>query len=331
MSTQPLPVLRATRDRPVGLARIGLPAMCLPRTVVPTSDVARRLGVQDGWIESRTGVHERRRAAADESLASLAAQAGRAALDRAGLSPGELDLLLVATITADDLVPNAAPLVAAALGAPQAGAMDVGAACTGFLSAIALGAGAIESGRAEHVLVIGADFMSRYTDHDDRRTAGLLGDGAGAVTLSGGGVALEIGPVVLHTDPAGPPLVYARRDDALLRMEGPETFRVAVDRISEVTLEAVECAGIALADIDVFVFHQANSRILKAVGERLDLDHAKVVDCVRNLGNTSAASIPIALCHAEASGLLRPGATVLLGAIGAGFTYGALVARWSAG
>jgi 3-oxoacyl-[acyl-carrier-protein] synthase III len=332
MTTAPAP-LRGHTDLAAAprFASIGPPAMRVPELVVPNKEVAGRLGVKDGWIESRTGVHERRRATGDEQLATLAAAAGREALELARLTPHDLDLILVATITADDLIPNAAPVVAAELGAPQAGACDIGAACTGFITAIALGAGAIESGRAEHVLVIGADFLSRYADYDDKRTAGLWGDAAGAVTLSGGSSQARIAPVVLHTDPAGPALVYARRGEAKLRMEGPETFRYAVDLVSEVSREAARRAGVELDDIDLFVFHQANGRILSAVGARLELDPERVVDCIAGFGNTSAASIPVALCRAREDGRLRPDATVLFGAIGAGFTYGAFVTRWGAG
>jgi 3-oxoacyl-[acyl-carrier-protein] synthase-3 len=330
MSTATMPALNAPGIRDPGFASIGPPAMCVPRTVVANSTVAERLGVKDGWIESRTGVHERRHAADDEPLATLAAAAGREALELASLSPTDVDLLLVATTTADDILPNAAPKVAAALGAPQSSACDVGAACAGFVPAISLGAAAIESGRAANALVIGADFMSRVTDHDDKRTAGLWGDAAGAVTMTGDSAETRIGPVVLRLDPAGEELVYVRRSDGLLRMEGPETFRRAVDRLSEVSLEAAERAGIQLADVDLFVYHQANSRILAAVGVRLGLDPTKVVDCVASFGNTSAASIPVALCAARSEGRLTSGATVLVGAIGAGFVYGAFVTRWGA-
>ncbi len=320
--------LRGVRRGPAGFARLGPPAMCLPRTVVRNSEVAERLGVEEDWIERRTGVRERRRAEPDERLSDLAAEAGRRALARASLAPEDLDLVLVATCTADELTPAAAPLVAAALGAPQAGAIDLGAACAGFIAGIDLAAGAIESGRVEHALVIGADFMSRITDRDDRRTAGLMADGVGAITVSGGHPEIAIGPIVLHTDPVGPPLVYALHDDRVLHMDGPSVFVSAVDRISEVTLEALEHAEVELDAVDLFVYHQGNARILSAVGKRLGLDPDKVVVCVDRLGNTSAASIPLGLCVAEEEGRLAPGATVLFGAIGAGFTYGAFVARW---
>jgi len=303
--------------------------MSAPEGVVHTSEIAKRLGLADGWIESRTGVRERRIAGSGDRLASSATAAGRQALRNAGLEPDDIDLLLVATFTADDVLPNTAALVARDLGAPRASAHDIGAACTGFISGLAAAASAIESGRAVHVLLIAADYMSRTIDGTDRRTAGLMGDGAGAVVLSGGDDdETYIGPVVLHTDPAGPELVFSGWDDRILHMVGPEVFRRAVDRISEASVEAVGRAGITLDDIDVFVYHQANSRILQGVGKRLELDTDKVVNCVPEYGNTGAASIPIGLCVAEEQGLLKNGSTVLFGAIGAGFIYGACVVRW---
>lgn len=322
--------LRRPSPRRPQFARLGPPAMCAPPTVVANSEVAGRLGVDSAWIERRTGVCERRWAQDGERLSAAAADAGRHALARAGLEPEDLDLILVGTCTADEIFPNTAPLVAAELGAPRAAAMDVGSACTGFVSSMALAAGAIESGRATHALVIGADFMSRVTDRDDRRTAGLFADGAGAVTVSAGSSEVALGPVVLHTDSAGIPFLYVKREDGLLRMDGQETFKLAVRRMSDAAQEACERAEVTLEDIDVFVFHQANSRVLKAVGEELGLDPAKVVDCMDRFGNTSAATIPMAMCVAEESGLLRPGATVLSAAFGGGATYGAFVARWGA-
>ncbi|HEX2086015.1 MAG TPA: beta-ketoacyl-ACP synthase 3 [Solirubrobacteraceae bacterium] len=307
---------------------MGPPALAVPSEVVENAAVGERLGVAPQWIERRTGVRSRRRAAAGERLSTRAAEAGRAALDRAGIAPHELDLVLVATITADEIVPNAAPVVAAELGADQAGALDLGAGCCGFLAGMQLASGAIESGRAERVLLIGADFMSRLTDRDDRPTAGLLGDGAGAVTIVAGDGPAAIGPVTLHVDPAGPPLAYARRDEGVMRMDGPETFRIAVLRVAEVLAEALERADATVDDVDLFVFHQANSRILAAVGERMGLDEARVVNCIGCYGNTSAASIPIALATAYAEGRLDDGGLIAFGAIGTGFVYGACLMRW---
>lgn len=307
---------------------MGPPAMSVPSGVVPNSVIAERLGVAPDWIEKRTGVRERHLAGPDERLSSLAAAAGGEALVEAGIAADTLDMVLVATMTADEITPNAAPLVAAELGATQAVALDVGAACSGFLAGLGLAVGAIESGRAERVLLIGADLLSRVTDKHDRPTAGLFGDGAGAIVLSAGEGERNVGPVVMHVDPAGPALTYARRDVGTIHMEGPETFRIAVDRISEVVLEALDASDASLDDVDLFVFHQANGRILKAVGDRLGLDPNRVVNCVDRFANTSAASVPIALASADAEGLLRAGDLVVFGTIGAGFVYGACVMRW---
>jgi 3-oxoacyl-[acyl-carrier-protein] synthase-3 len=239
----------------------------------------------------------------------------------------DLDLVLVATTTADEVLPNTAPLVAHALGAARAGAFDVGAACTGFLSALATGCGQIECGRARSVLVVGADFMSRITDRDDRGTAAVFADGAGAVVLRACDEG-RIGPIVLGSDGSGARHIVVERDPALIQMAGHETFREAVARLSESTVEAAGAAGIALEEIDLFVYHQANGRILSAVGERLGLDPDRVVDCISDYGNTSAATLPLALSFAEQAGRLRDGDLVLLGAFGAGFTWGATVVRW---
>jgi 3-oxoacyl-[acyl-carrier-protein] synthase-3 len=243
------------------------------------------------------------------------------------MEPGELDLVLVATVSADELTPNAAPLVAASLGATCAGAVDVGAACTGFLSALSLGAACIESGRAEHVLVIGADALSRFTDPEDRRTAALFGDGAGAVVL-GAGHGGGLGPVLLRQDGSNAQVIVAPRSTGLIEMDGLATFRHAVNRLVEVTGEVTQAAGISLEDVDLFVYHQANARITRAVGARLGLDSSRVIDCIAEQGNTSAATLPLALAHAEANGRLHPGMTVLLAAFGAGLTWGGGVLEW---
>jgi 3-oxoacyl-[acyl-carrier-protein] synthase III len=307
------------------LAAIGA---CVPETVLANAPIADRIGVTDEWIVQRTGIHSRHVAAPGERLADLAAAAGRIALERAGLEGNELDLVLVATTTADEVLPNAAPLVADAVGAAGAGAMDIGAACTGFLSALSVAAGQIESGRATNVLIVGADLMFGITDPDDRRTAALFADGAGAAVLTATPGAGRIGPVTLGSDGANGDLIRVERVEALIRMQGQETFRHAVARLSQATLDAAALAAVALDDIDLFVYHQANGRILRAVGERLDLPPDRVVDCIERYGNTSAATLPLALATAEADGRLRPGDRVLLGAFGAGFTWGAGVIEW---
>jgi 3-oxoacyl-[acyl-carrier-protein] synthase-3 len=299
----------------------------LPSTVVSSATVAGRLGVAEEWIVARTGIRSRRILQGQERLSDLAAAAGAAALARAEVRAAETDLVLVATVSADEVTPNSAPLVASALGASAAGAMDVGAACTGFLSALALGAACIECGRARRVLVIGADALSRFTDPHDRRTAALFGDGAGAVVL-GAGRGGGIGPVLLRHDGSNGHVIVAPRNPGLIEMDGLTTFRHAVNRLVEVTGEALAAAGCRQGDVDLFVYHQANARITRAVGARLGLDPARVVDCIAEQGNTSAATLPLALAHAESDGRLRPGMTVLLAAFGAGLTWGGAVLEW---
>jgi 3-oxoacyl-[acyl-carrier-protein] synthase III len=303
----------------------------LPQHAVPSEAIGERLGVSAAWIESRTGVRERRVAEPGLRLSELASAAGRAALERAELDPAELDLVIVATFTADELVPNAAPLVAAELGASRAGAFDVGAACTGFLTALSLATAQIESGRAAHLLVVGADLVTRFTDFDDRRTAALFGDGAGAAVVGRVPGSGRIGPAVLGSDGGGAPHIYATRSERLIRMDGHETFKAAVARLADVTVEALDKAGATLNEVDLFVYHQANARILAAVAERLELPADRVVNAIETLGNTSAASIPLALAAAEENGALGPGSRVLLAAFGAGFTWGAVTLEWGAG
>jgi 3-oxoacyl-[acyl-carrier-protein] synthase III len=310
-------------------AAIAAVAAHAPATIVPNAAIAERLGVSDEWIVRRTGIRTRHIALPEERLATHAATAGAAALARAGVPASALDLVLVATTTADEIMPNAAPLVAHALGATRAGAFDVGAACSGFLSALSAGCAQIESGRANSVLVVGADFMSRITDPGDRSTAAVFADGAGAVVL----VASEegrIGPIVLGADGGGADRIFVERDEQRIHMQGHETFREAVARLSLATTQAIHAAGLRPDDIDLFVYHQANGRILSAVGERLGLPADRVLDCIAEYGNTSAATLPLALAHAEAEGRLPEGARVVLGAFGAGFTWGATVVEWGA-
>ncbi len=310
-------------------ASIAALGTALPARVVPNAPIAARIGVADGWIESRTGIHERRMAGDGESLTRLATAAGRHALKNAGLAAADLDLVVVATFTQDDLLPNAAPVVAHALGATHAGAFDVGAACTGFLAALSMATAYVEASRARHALVIGADIVTRATDHDDRRTAALFGDGAGAVVVGPSPAPGLIGPAILRSDGAGAAHIRASHDERLIRMDGHETFRAAVVRLTEVTRDAVDAAGLELADVDLFVYHQANARILSAVADRLGLDPTRVVNAIGTLGNTSAASLPLALAAADPA----PGSTLLLAAFGAGFTWGAMTLtnerRWT--
>jgi 3-oxoacyl-[acyl-carrier-protein] synthase-3 len=301
----------------------------VPEGRLTNAELAESLGLSEEWIYHRTGVRERPRARPDERLSDFAARAGAAALERADVDAADIDLVIVATMTQDELTPNTAPLVAHALGASRAGGVDVGAACTAFLSGLALGAAQIESGRADRVLLIGADFITRITDYEDRKTAPLFGDAAGAVVLgpSDGGNGV-IGAIKLASDGSMAHAIEISHDDRLLRMDGPEVYRHAVKRMTQITHEAVERAGLTLEDIDLFVYHQANGRITKALGERLGVPTERVVDCIEMLGNSSAATLPLGLASAHRDGRLKPGAIVALGAFGAGFTWGGGVIEW---
>jgi 3-oxoacyl-[acyl-carrier-protein] synthase-3 len=326
-TTTPAESPEARRPRTAAMASV---AMAVPDHVVDNAVIAEGAGVTEQWIVHRTGVRQRRHVRDGERLSDLATSAGRQALEQAGVDPANLDLVLVATIAADELSPNASPIVAHELGATRAGTMDVSAACTGFLSALSLASSQVEAGRCDHALVIGADVLSRFTDPTDRGTAALFADGAGAVVIgpasSGGG---RIGDIVLHADGAGAPAIYATHEDQVFHMQGHDTFKAAVHQLSESTLETIDREGLRLEDIDLFVYHQANARILAAVAERLGLDRDRVIDCIDRYGNTSSATLPIALAEAKELGKLEPGSTVLLAAFGAGFTWGAGVIGWA--
>ena len=321
----PSPAPDGTRRTGAAITAAGI---SLPERVVQSAEIEGRLGLTGSWIERRTGIRSRRIADPDERLTDHATAAARVALERAEVDPVDVDLVLVATTTPDDVMPNAAPLVAHALGAVRAGAFDIGAACTGFLSALAVGAAQIDAGRARCVVVVGADLMSRVTDPDDRSTAAVFADGAGAVVLVATGEPSRIGHVILGADGAGADHIKVPRADGHIRMQGHETFKEAVARLSQATQQAAAAAGLTLEEIDLFVYHQANGRILQAVGERLGLPPARVVDCIGEYGNTSAATLPLALAHSQADDRLHDGDRVLLGAFGAGFTWGAVVVEW---
>jgi 3-oxoacyl-[acyl-carrier-protein] synthase-3 len=304
----------------------------LPAGRITNAELAERFGVSEDWILSRTGIRERSHAAPEERLSDYATRVAATALQRAAVAPSEVDLVLVATTTPDELQPNVAPIVADALGTPGAGAFDVGSGCTGFLSALAMATSQIETARAERAVVIGADFITRINNYDDRRIGPLFADGAGAVVVgpaagegAGAGV---IGPVVLGSDGSEAMTILVRNDERLIHMDGPEVFRHAVNRMSEVTLAVLERAGLSIEDIDLFVYHQANARITRSLGERLSLPVEKVVDVIENFGNSSTATLPLGLQSAVEDGRLRPGALVLLSAFGSGFTWGAGVVRW---
>jgi 3-oxoacyl-[acyl-carrier-protein] synthase III len=326
---EPAPVRRRWPPRPTGL-RAGIFGVgaALPERVITNADIAARLNTSDDWIVRRTGIRERRHLAAGQPLASLAARSCELALLDAGRSAADVDHVIVSTITADRVTPGLAPDVALRIGAHGAAAVDVNAACAGFLYALDQAAALVESGRAGTVLVCGAEALSRLTDHDDRGTAILFGDGAGAVLVAGGEMDLGCGGFELHSDGAAADLLYAEVDERKLRMEGSEVYRHAVRRMVQASREALDRAGRTVDDIDLFVAHQANARIIDAAAGELGVPREKVAMNVERTANTSSASIPLALAQAEEDGLLHPGDTVALAAFGAGFVWGAGIVSW---
>jgi 3-oxoacyl-[acyl-carrier-protein] synthase III len=326
-STLQAAVSRAALSPPTRTAGIVGLGGALPERRVPNAEIAARLGVSVEWIERRTGIAERRYAASGQRVSDLATSAGRIALQDAGLDATELDMILVATVAADEITPATAPIVAHELGARNIAAIDVGAACAGSIAALAHATAWIEAGRARNVLVIGAEILTRMLDFDDARTAPLFADGAGALVVSAdaGG---QIGPFVLGSDGGAAQAIRATRAKGVFEMEGHETFLMAVDKLSKSTREVLDLAEVGLEDVSLFVYHQANSRILAAVADRLELPRERVFECIASFGNTSAASVPLALVEAARIGALAPGARVLLGAVGAGLVWGTTVLTW---
>jgi 3-oxoacyl-[acyl-carrier-protein] synthase-3 len=288
----------------------------LPEYRLGNDHFAARLETNDEWIVRRTGIRERYWLNGRQTLAD------------AGRRGQEVDHVIVSTITPDRLTPGLAPEVAMRIGAKEAGAVDVNAACAGFLYALDQAAAMVESGRANVILVVGAEALSRITDANDRGTAILFGDGAGAVVVAGGQLERGCGAFELRSDGQHADLLYATRDERLLRMEGREVYRHAVARMVEATRTALDRAGLVPGDLDLFVAHQANARIIEAAAAELGISRDRIALNVDRVANTSSASIPLALWHAERDGLLTPGATVGLSAFGAGFVWGAGIVSW---
>lgn len=311
----------------VGAALVGV-GHCVPERVVTNREIADHLGVAEDWLTSRTGTRERHVSGPEDRLEALAAAAAGDALKDAGIDAAEVDLVLVGTTSAQEMSPHAAPMVAADIGAKGAGAMDVSAACTGFLASLTMAAGLVEAGRARTVVVIGADALYRYLDKDDRGTAMLFGDGAGAVVLTALEGPSRVGPTIHHSDGDGRGLISLEREERLIRMDGPTVYRYAVASMTDVTREALGESGWDVGDVDLYFYHQANARIIDAVGKRLHLPAERVVNVIGDFANTSAASLPIALSVARRDGRLRDGDRVLLSAFGAGMVWGAVVATW---
>ena len=315
-----------------------------PSQVLTNADLERMVDTSDEWIRSRTGIRERRVAAAHETTASMAAVAGLRAIWTAGLEPDDIDLILLGTLTPDYWMPSTAALVKEAIGNTKAAAFDVMAACSGFVYGFATAQAYITAGLAKHVLVIGAELLTRFLDYTDRSTCILFGDGAGAVVLSaseepGGALGVQ-----MTTDPQGAYMIWLpaggaksppsaetiSRGEHYVRMEGKETYRFATKTMATTALESIRRSGLEPSDIDLFIPHQANIRIVEAVAKGLDLPMDKMFVNLDKYGNTSAASVPIALAEAVNEGRVKVGDNVVIVAFGAGFTSGAVTINWTA-
>ena len=319
--------------------------MYAPERRLTNADLERVVDTSDEWIVSRTGIRERRVAAAHETTATLSAIAAKRAIAVAGLDPDDIDVILIATLTPDYWMPSTGALVKEAIGNTRAAAMDVMAACSGFVYAYSVADAYLRSGAFKHALVVGAETLSRFLDFSDRGTCILFGDGAGAVVLSasdeeGGGLqGLE-----MTTDPDGAYMIWLpsggsrspatgqtlARGEHYVRMEGRETYRYATKTMATTALKAIERAGWQPEEIDLFIPHQANVRIIESVAKGLNLPMEKMFVNLDRYGNTSAASVPIALAEAVDSGRIKIGDKVVLVAFGAGLTSGGIALEWTA-
>ena len=344
--TQAAPASQTARFRRPGLRPVSIAGLAtyVPPRVLTNADLERMVDTTDEWIMQRTGISERHIVDAGVATSDLSKEAAMAAIAQAGLTPDDIGFIVVGTTTPDMMFPSTACLVQHKIGASRAWGFDLGAACSGFTYALTTAAHLVASGSHEHALVIGADVMSSIIDYTDRTTCVLFGDGAGAVVLSpardqelslidfDGEVDGSGGPALCM--PAGGSLRPASREtvDARLhyvKQDGQSVFRFAVRKTEEISRRLLERNGVAAQELGLFVSHQANQRIITSVAERLGLDERKVMINIGRYGNTTAATIPLALQDAIREGRLKKGDLVLLASVGAGFTVGALLLRWA--
>jgi 3-oxoacyl-[acyl-carrier-protein] synthase-3 len=313
-----------------------------PAGILTNADLERIVDTSDEWITTRTGIKQRRKAGPDEYTSQFAVRASRGAIAQAGLDPTEIDLILCATVTPDQILPSTGCLIQAELGAHRAAAMDIVAACSGFLYGLTLADSMIRCGQAKYVLVIGAEILTRYVDYTDRSTCVLFGDGAGAAVL--GAVEGERGILAarIRSDGRYEEQLYApgggtkggftaetiARGDHFFKMKGNELFKVAVRSMADISREVLEEAGLTTADVKLFIPHQANQRITDSVASKLNVDSEMVYSNIAMHGNTSSASIPIGLDECVSSGRVQQGDVVLMASFGGGVTWGAVVMRW---
>lgn len=318
----------------------------VPPRVMSNSEVAEQVDTTDEWIYTRTGIRQRHIASATDTAASLGFEAAARALLVADLSPTQIDLIVVATSTSEHSFPSTACEIQAYLGATNAGAFDLSAACTGFVYALEMATQAIATGSIRNALVIGTEMMSRVLDWEDRKTCILFGDGAGAVVLQGSSVPGGIMRSALHADGSGGnllslPNVYRNHETIMqpeyvpqgadrntIQMLGRQVFRFAARVVPEVIEEVLAKAEMGIEEVDLIVPHQANSRIIESAAKKLGVERERFFVNVAQVGNTSAASIPIALCEAVAAGRLAPNNKVIFVGFGGGLTWGAVLVRW---
>ena len=311
----------------------------LPANIVTNAELSKRVDTTDEWITERTGIKQRHVAAEGQFTSHLAIEAGRAAMEMAGIKSSELDLLIVATTTPDNTFPATAAKVQAVIGRPGIPAFDIQAVCSGFVYSLAVADNFIKTGQVKTALVIGAETLSRFLDWTDRSSCVLFGDGAGAVVLQaaeGQGTSADRGVLSthLHSDGRYADILYAdggvssTQTTGLLRMKGKEVFRHAVVNLADTAREAVEANGVTFADVDWLVPHQANSRILDSTAEKLGLSADKVIVTVDKHANTSAASIPLALHQGVTDGRIKRGQLLLMETMGGGFTWGSALVRF---
>jgi 3-oxoacyl-[acyl-carrier-protein] synthase-3 len=313
-----------------------------PEGILTNADLEKIVDTSDDWITTRTGIKQRRKAKPGEYTSMFAVRAARQAIERAGLQPADIDLILCATVTPDQILPSTGCIIQAELGANKAAAMDIVAACSGFLYGLTMADTMIRTGQSKYALVIGAEILTQYVDYTDRQTCVLFGDGAGAAVLGAVDGDRGILAARIRSDgryeeqlysPGGgtrkPPTAETlAAGDHFFKMKGNELFKVAVRSMADVSREVLEEAGLSAEDVSLFIPHQANQRITDAVANKLNVDSERVYSNIAMHGNTSSASIPIGLDECVEAGKISPGDLVLLASFGGGVTWGGVLMRW---
>ncbi|WP_404331215.1 beta-ketoacyl-ACP synthase III [Mesobacillus maritimus] len=297
----------------------------VPENIVTNFDLEKRMDTSDEWIRTRTGIEERRIAGDDVDTSEIGYHAAKKAIDAAKIAPEEIDMILVATVTPDQAFPSVACMLQEKLGAKKAAAMDVSAACAGFMYGMVTAKQFIETEAYKYVLIVGVEKLSKVTDWEDRNTAVLFGDGAGAVVMGPVSDGKGVLSFELGSDGSGGKYLY---QDSHIRMNGREVFKFAVRQMGESSINVLEKAGLTKEDVDFLIPHQANIRIMEAARQRLELPIEKMSKTVHKYGNTSAASIPISMVEELEAGKIKDGDLIVMVGFGGGLTWGAIAMRW---